>query len=333
MEVRSELRTLQKVGSSLAIYIPKEWCESNKLTKGSKVTLRYTDNFLCIDLEEVGNRKSKVVTFDITPLPEDELKYLIVSLYVIGYHRVKLVSHKKISLPLRRFILSVLRYTPKYSVVEEGENYMVIEEIGGVEDILEALKREFNSVTTVFKYTIEAFEGDHKTLSDYYESINELDDEVDKAQVEVERAAYKLIERPLTSMGKVRYIISAAVISTLLERLSDHLVLLVKEVSDGFANTQKILTYLQEFNNVYKTVLKVVEKITENGYDASNIQNTLSSLIQIIERKRAVRESISKAIYGKGYEVITYHVIRIYGIIADIAEVLVNLLMSIYSPR
>ncbi len=330
-DVRSELRTLQRVGSSLAIYVPKEWCEVNGLTKGSKVILRYAKEFLCIDLGEEGGAGRSAV-LDITSLPEDELRYLLISFYIVGYERVKLTSHKKVNLPLRRFILSVLRYTPDYDVIDEGENYIVIGEVGKVEDILEALKREFNSVTTVFKYTIEAFEGGYKTLSDYYESINELDDEVDRAQLEVERAAYRLVEKPLTNMGRVKYVISAAIISTLLERLSDHLVLLVKEASNGFSDAMKVLTYLQEFNNVYKKLSEVVERITTEGYDSSNTLLTLSTLIHVIERKRVVRENLSKTIYEKGYELVAYHVIRIYGIIADIAEVLVNLLVSLYTP-
>lgn len=332
-EMKSEIRTLQKVGSSLALYLPKEWCEANSISKGSKVTVRYKDDLLCIDIEEVGRVRSKSIVFDITFIPEDELKYLITSFYIIGYERVKLVSTKKISLMLRRLILSVLRYTPKYTVIEEGENYMIIGEIGGVEDVLEALKREFNSVATVFKYTIEAFESDPNALSDYYESINELDDDVDRAQVEVERSAYKLVEKPLASMERVRYIISAAAISTLLERLSDHLVLLVKEASEGFPSSGKVLTYLQESNKVYKTLFDVVERVMRGEYDASKISPTLSSLIHIIERKRLIRENISKTTYEKGYELVTYHIIRIYGIIADIAEVLVNLLTSLYMGK
>ncbi|MCS7108406.1 MAG: phosphate uptake regulator PhoU [Sulfolobales archaeon] len=332
-EIKYEVRTIQKVGSSLAVYVPKEWCEVNNITKGSKVTLRYTNNFLCIDLDETGKVRGKTIDFDITSIPENELRYLITSFYVVGYERVKLISHKKISLPLRRFVLSVLKYTPKYSVIEEGENYMIIGEIGGVEDILEALKREFNSVTTVFKYTIEALESAPKSLIDYYESINELDDEVDRAQVEVERAAYRLIDKPLVGVDKIKYIISASVISTLLERLSDHFVLLIKEVSNGFSNVEKLSEYLHEFSKDYRLLFEVIDKITTKGYDEINIPAILSPLIYINERKRNVRENITKALYEKGHELVTYHVIRIYGIIADISEVLVNLLMSLKPIR
>ncbi|MEM0453092.1 MAG: PhoU domain-containing protein [Sulfolobales archaeon] len=328
-EVKYELRTLQKVGSSLAVYVPKDWCEINNLTKGSKITLRYGNNFLCVDLEDSSKTKGKIIEFDITSLPENELKYLIISFYVVGYERVKLVSHKKISLPLRRFILSVLKYAPRYSVIEEGENYIIIGEIGGVEDILEALKREFHSAATVFKYTIEALSNTSATLLDYYESMNELDDEVDRAQVEVERAAYRLIEKPFSGADRIKYIISASIISTLLERLSDHLVLLIKEASNGFLDVRKLSDYLHEFNTDYKVLFDIVDQITTKGFNTSNIPKTLSSLIHIIERKRVIRENITKALYEKGYELVTYHVIRIYGIIADIAEVLVNLLMSL----
>ncbi|MEL9997231.1 MAG: phosphate uptake regulator PhoU [Sulfolobales archaeon] len=327
--VKSEVRTLQRVGSSLAIYLPKEWCELNKLSKGSKVILRYSDNFLCLELEELSKSVRKELTFDVTSLSEDVLKYLIISLYIIGYDFIKLISRKKISLPLRRYLLSMLRYTSKYEVVEEGENYIVISGVGGTDNVVDALRREFNAVSTVFKYAIEALEGGPKTLDEYYDAMDELDDEVDKTQIEVERAAYKLIERPFIN-SELIHIIPATIISIYLERLSDHLVLIVRELPRDFPNISKLITYLREFNKNYIALYEVFNKIITKSYSTTEINGILEWLIRIIESKRIMREELTKTFQERGHELITYHVVRIYGLLTDIAEVLVDMLTETF---
>jgi len=326
-DIRSEVRTLQRVGSSLAIYLPKEWCEINKLSKGSKVTLRYSDNFLCLELEELSKSVRKELTFDITSLSEDVLKYLLISLYIIGYDFVKLVSRKKISLPLRRYLLSMLRYTSKYEVIEEGENYIVVGGVGSTDNVVDALRREFNAASTVFKYAIEALEGGPKTLDEYYDAMNELDDDVDRAQIEVERAAYKLIEKPYIS-SELIHAISATIISIYIERLSDHLVLIVREVPRDFPKINKLITYLREFNKSYTALYEVFNKINTRSYSISEINHVLEELVRIIESKRVVREELTKTFHEQGHELITYHVVRIYGLLTDIAEVLVDMLIE-----
>ncbi len=329
-EVRSEVRVLQKIGSSLALYLPKDWCERNKLSKGSNVTLRYTDNFLCIDLGGMSKVESTDIVLNITSMPEDVLKYLILSFYIAGYDRVKLVSHKRINLPLRRQLLSILRYALKYNVIEEGENFLVIGKVGEAENMLEALKREFNTVITVFKYTMEALENT-KLLDKYYEAVNELDDEVDRAQVEVERAAFKLIQEPFANVLLLRYVIPATIMSLSLERLSDHLVLLVKEVANGYKNMGELLDYLQKFSKNLQELHDILNDIITGKYDPINIVQTLSKLIRIVEIKRTVREDLSRTLNEPGFELVTYHIIRVYAIIADIAEALINTLAMIFN--
>lgn len=329
-EVRSEVRVLQKIGSSLALYLPKDWCERNKLSKGSNVILRYADNFLCLDLGGMSKVESTDIILNITSIPEDVLKYLILSFYIAGYDRIKLVSHKRISLPLRRQLLSILRYALKYNVVEEGENFMVIGKVGEAENMLEALKREFNTVITVFKYTMEALEN-AKSLDDYYEAVNELDDEVDRAQVEVERAAFKLIQEPFTNVPLLRYVIPATIMSSSLERLSDHLVLLVKEAANGYKNMDKLLHYLQEFNKHFQELYDILNNIITGKYDPINVIQTLSKLIHMVESKRIVREDLSRTLNEPGFELVVYHIIRVYAIITDIAEALINTLAIIFN--
>ncbi|MEM1970350.1 MAG: hypothetical protein QW422_05790, partial [Sulfolobales archaeon] len=92
----------------------------NNLTRGSKVRVRYVDRFLCVETEREEKREAVI---DLDDILDADLKYALISLYVLGFDRVRLSSKKKISLAIRRHIISLLNYTPGYEIVEEGENF------------------------------------------------------------------------------------------------------------------------------------------------------------------------------------------------------------------
>lgn len=326
--LRSEVRTLQKVGGSLALYLPKEWCEANNVSKGSKVNLRYTDDFICIDVDRPGRVRNVVV--DVAPLLEGELKYVLISLYILGYDYVKFVSSRKINLPLRRYLTSSLKYTPDFKIVDEGDNFITIKRVGEAEDLVKALTREFNAVSTVFRYASEALEVGNDLWS-YYDAIEELDTEVDRARVEVERTAYKLTERPYLNPLRLRYIISSVIISKLLERLADHIALFINELeSVGKELREDALQLLEELSSRYEELKKVFDEyyLERISLKMDEIAPVISKLVYIIEGKKAFREVPAKVFHKPVNELLIYHVIRIYDYITDIAEVLVNILLD-----
>lgn len=326
--IKSEVRSLQKVGGSLALYLPKEWCEANNLLKGSKVNLRYTDEYLCVDVDKPTRSRHLVV--DTTSLLEGELKYVLISLYILGYDYVKFVNNKKISLPLRRYIVSCLRHTPDYKVVDEGDNFITIRRIGEGEDLIKALIREFNTVSTVFRYAIDALEVG-KDIWSYYDALEELDTEVDKARIEVERASYKISEKPYLNPIRYRHVISSVMISKSLERLADHITLFINEFErpgeDLRNNASQIL---KELKSKYEELRDIFEgfylrRHSDGFKDATQI---ISKLVYIIEGKKSFRDLPARMLQGSANELIRYHLIRIYDYLTDIAEILINVLVD-----
>ncbi|MEM2376747.1 MAG: PhoU domain-containing protein, partial [Sulfolobales archaeon] len=330
--LRSEIRALQKVGGSLALYLPKEWCEANNLSKGSKVNLRYTTNFICLDVDVPD--KSKSLAIDTSSLLEGELKYVLISLYILGYDRVKFLSNRRISLPLRRYITSSLRYTPDFKISDEGDNFITIKRIGEGEELIKSLTREFASVSTVFRYALEALESD-KDLWYYHDAVEELDTEVDRARVEVERTAYKLTERPYSNPAKLRYIIPSVIISKLLERLADHIALLISELENSDKELRKNVSQtLKELENTYEELKKIFGEyyLRRGPLGVDDIAPIISKLVYIIENKKAFREASIKSFHELSNELLVYHIIRIYDYITDIAEVLINVLLDSLEP-
>ncbi|MCS7109075.1 MAG: phosphate uptake regulator PhoU [Sulfolobales archaeon] len=326
--IKSEVRTLQKVGGSLALYLPKEWCEINNVSKGSKINLRYSDDFICLDVDRP--EKVKGLSIDTTSLLEGELKYIIISLYILGFDYVKFTSNRRISLPLRRYLVSSLKHTPEYKVVDEGDNFITIKRVGEGEDLIKALIREFNIVSTVLRYALEAIESG-KDFWDYSDAVEELDSEVDRARTEVERAAYKLTEKPYLNPLKMRYVIPSVLISKLLERLADHIVLLISELEKPPNELRRsLLELLNELNSNYEGLRKVFEDHfpSKQIISIEDVGPTISKLVYIVEGKKKFREVVIKTLQGISSELVMYHVIRIYDYLTDTAEVLINVLVD-----
>lgn len=327
--IRSEVRALQKVGGSLAVYLPREWCDMNKLEKGSKVNIRYTNDFLCIDIDKPSEIKG--ASIDVSSLLESDLKYILISLYILGYDHVKLTFGRRISLPLRRYVISSLRYTPEYRVVDEGDNFITLKRVAEGGDLIKALRHEFNSVLTMFRYVLESLQ-DGKDLISYVDAIEELDDEVDRARVEVERAAYKLTERPYLNVSMIRYVIPSVMISKYLERIADHLVSLMDEIGKitNSINKEVMLELLRELNVKYDELKKLFEEyyFSEIHLKKGDIISIVSKLIYIIENKKGFKDAILSRVSTSHSGLLSYHIIRIYDYFTDIAEALINALID-----
>ncbi len=324
MEVRQEVRSLQKLGGSLALYLPKDWCDENGLEKGSKVVVRYAGRALVV---EAGESERREATVDLDAILEGDLKYILISLYVLGFDRIRLLAKKRISLPTRRFVLSLLSYTPGYEIVEEGENFVDVAIIREVSDPVEALLRELNSVSTVFRYSIEALERVPDIPSEYVDAVEELDSEVDRAWFEVERALYKAADRPHSRLYGVRILVPLLLVSRYLERLTDHLVQLIREVYEARLQQPDLALQVRDLSAAYHEVAEVFKSVVSSRESVRGFDPVVK-LVNFIESKKSFRRSIVPRLRREGGILAAYHVMRIYDYITDIAEVTTNVIID-----
>lgn len=324
MDIRQEIRSLQKLGGSLALYLPKDWCDRNGLDKGSRVIIKYSERFLAVEID--GESKQEA-TVDLDDILDGDLKYVLISLYVLGFDKVRLVSKKRISLTSRRFILSLLGYTPGFEIIDEGENFVDIAITHEIEDPAIALHRETNSVSTVFKYAIEALERAPNIPEEYVDAIEELDNGVDRAWFEVERAVYKNMGRARWKYAESRSLIPLLLVSRYLERLSDHLVQLVQEMRTSSIQQYDIIMQIRSLLISYHDTIKSFKAVLE---ERSRIKDTnlITKLINVIENKKSYRHNVIPKLRKEGGILIAYHVTRIYDYITDIAEVVINVIVD-----
>lgn len=324
MNSKQEVRNLQKLGGSLALYLPKEWCKRNNLEKGSKVVIKYWERELCI---EIGRKRERETTVDLDEVFEVDLKYVLISLYVLGFNRVRLTSKKRINLAMRRFVLSLLNYTPGFEIVNEGENFLDIAITRESDDPDKAISREFNSVLTVFKYSVEILKTAPNIPDEYVYAIEELDNEVDRAWFEVERTVYKNVESPHPKHIESRLLIPMLLVSRYLERLSDHLIQLIQEVHTSSIQQYDTIAQITSLLLGYNDTIKAFKTILEERKSVRDV-DTITKLINIIESNKSLKHSVIPKLRKEGGTLVAYHVMRICDYITDIAEVVVNVIVD-----
>ncbi len=322
--MRQALRSLQKLGGSLALYLPKDWCDENGLRRGSKVVLRYWGKTLIVEAGEGERREASV---DLDAILEGNLKYVLISLYILGFDRVRLLSKKRIGLSMRRYILSLLSYTPGYEIVEEGENFVDVAIIREARDPTEALLREFSGVSTVFRYSIEALERTPAVPEEYIDAVEELDSEVDRAWLEVERTIYKVAERPLSRLHEMRLSVPILLVSRYLERISDHLVQLVREVLEAGLQQPDLPLQVRDLSAAYHEVAEMFKDAVRSRGSAGSIDSVVR-LTSFIENKKSFRRGVVPRLRREGGLLAAYHVMRVYDYITDIAEVTMNVIVD-----
>lgn len=329
MEVRQEVRSLQRIGGSLALYLPKDWCDANKLEKGSRVVVRYWGRSLVV---EAGGSERREATVDLDSILDGDLKYILISLYVLGFDRVRLLSRKRVSLSTRRFVLSLLSYTPGYEIVDEGENFIDVAITREAEDPVEALLRESNGVSTVFRYSLEALERAPGIPDEYVDAVEELDSEVDRAWFEVERALYKATDRPLPGPYGARMLVPLLLVSRYLERLSDHLVQLVREVREVGLQQPDLVQQVRDLSEAYRELAEVLGSVVRTRGGPGGL-DYVAKLASFIENKRSFRRSVVPRLRKEGGILAAYHVMRIYDYLTDVAEVAMNIIIEDFYRR
>jgi virulence-associated protein VagC len=340
----SEIRAVQMIRDSYVIYLPKDWCEKNFIRKGSRVYIRGLGKRLMI---EPITTETKTVEISIDDIDEETLRYILISLYILGYKSLRIYSKKNINIDERKKLRILLRHLKGFEIYEEGRNYIIIREVAEKSDLRSMLIKEFNSVSfllSMLKDYAELLEEPnrpeemHKRFDIDIEDVEELDTEIDDARLEIRRLYNKILTDLSIDPGVDQRILSMLIsISNILERIGDHASESVKYILEkrfSVEDIKKLREVINEImrhfiyvNNYLETVLKNIfdTKITE---DVPDVKKIIADLSKIINVKKSFREKLLKELSFPD-EIFRYHLIRIYDYLTDISEYLIDILVEL----
>jgi len=317
-----EERRVQEIRGSYILYLPKDWCRDLGISRGSRLLIRRSGSKLIVEPSET-ERFRVYADIDIENIDERSLFHILVALYIAGAEQIKLTSRKPLSSDVRRMIVSYLRYIPGFGVFDEARNYVVLREIRRSSGLGIIARRIANNSRILFEKVISLYSGSESQDED----LEELDNEIDVIRREAERLFNTMLIN--LSVGEEAGGLQRAYILVqivrLLERISDHLVALVSIASSTTPNDrEKIYGVLSNMYGYYRDIDRLIEinpvnrggeKPKSLGEDAREI---IARLVYLIDRKESIHSMISSARIGS--DIASYHIMRIYDYITDIAE-------------
>jgi len=343
----SEIRNVQEIKGSYTLYLPKEWCSINNITKGSRVIIKGSRRRLMI---EPADKAEEKINLRIDEFDERSLKYILISLYVLGYKNIRLESKRNIDLRTRRDIRSILRLLKGYEIYEEGRNYVVIRETISRTDLEQLMRKEFNSLFFLLKllreyvekkvYAKERDSEDTKQFTDM--DLEELDTEIDISRLEIRRIYSKILTDLSIDPGiDPRVLSNLIMISNILERIADHVVEALRIImSKEFPETlsEKILEILDEVDKASIVINNYLDKLLKEIFDresqkriSEELEVTFKNLVDLIETKKMFRERIRGGLSEN--PLFEYHITRVFDYMTDIAEYIIDIYAELYISR
>ncbi|MEZ0290878.1 MAG: PhoU domain-containing protein [Sulfolobales archaeon] len=337
--VISEVRIVQEIRDSYVIYLPKEWCKNNNITRGSKILLKGRDKRLSLEplVEE-----DKIHDIFLEDFNERIVKYVLISLYVLGHRSIRLIFKRPIATKDRRVLKNILRLLKGFEIYEEGKNYFIIREISGLSELRHAILKEFNTVLNLIETLEEILSTYNERLEDIkiqdiLDSLEELDTEIDISRLEIKRLFNKILEDLSLDPGIDHKILTGLVfISSILERIGDHIVSVIRIVGEKNIRSQDLsdsLKYIKKTSNVISRDLDIIFRALQSEdyskYLKERLILLLEELTEIIDLKSKFREEIYSNI-GVDKELLSYHIMRVFDYLTDIAEYLIDILIEIY---
>ncbi len=119
-------RSLQRIGSSILVSLPKEWIDANKLDKSAQVEIEITQNNLSIRTQQ-SKRPSKEIKISY-PLPKGEnVVPNITGAYLLGYDIIRIKGKSPISVADRESVRASMRRLVGMEIVDEDASNISVQ--------------------------------------------------------------------------------------------------------------------------------------------------------------------------------------------------------------
>jgi len=162
-------KLVQQGESTLMVSLPAPWIKSNKLEKGSEVSITPLNNDLLISSKGENYKSETALT--LTGTTESSVRTIITNAYRSGYDRIKVNYSDKSQFNFLEHVVKTKLVG--FEVVSREKDYCIIENITepAEEHFDNMLNKILYNIEEMFTVTAEILQG--KEPSDNYESIEE----------------------------------------------------------------------------------------------------------------------------------------------------------------
>ena len=279
-------RSLQRIGSSILVSLPKEWIDANKLDKSAQVEIEITQNNLSIRTQQ-SKRPSKEIKISY-PLPKGEnVVPNITGAYLLGYDIIRIKGKSPISVADRESVRASMRRLVGMEIVDEDASNISVQFLLDETSVnpQNILKRMSSIALGMFADVISSLKSGDKTN---LQTIPNRDDEINRQYFLLVRLIRSTImDTRLAGIFNLENIdiLDYRIAANTLESAGDTLV----ELSQSLIDVNLSKTDLKKIYDFTKDM----EEIQTKSID-SFISNNRSLAIEAITLQRKNSEKISK---------------------------------------
>ena len=279
-------RSLQRIGSSILVSLPKEWIDANKLDKSAQVEIEITQNNLSIRTQQ-SKRPSKEIKISY-PLPKGEnVVPNITGAYLLGYDIIRIKGKSPISVADRESVRASMRRLVGMEIVDEDASNISVQFLLDETSVnpQNILKRMSSIALGMFTDVISSLKSGDKTN---LQTIPNRDDEINRQYFLLVRLIRSTImDTRLAGIFNLENIdiLDYRIAANTLESAGDTLV----ELSQSLIDVNLSKTDLKKIYDFTKDM----EEIQTKSID-SFISNNRSLAIEAITLQRKNSEKISK---------------------------------------
>ena len=279
-------RSLQRIGSSILVSLPKVWVDANKLDKSAQVEIEITQNNLSIRTQQ-SKRPSKEIKISY-PLPKGEnVVPNITGAYLLGYDIIRIKGKSPISVADRESVRASMRRLVGMEIVDEDASNISVQFLLDETSVnpQNILKRMSSIALGMFTDVILSLKSGDKTN---LQTIPNRDDEINRQYFLLVRLIRSTImDTRLAGIFNLENIdiLDYRIAANTLESAGDTLV----ELSQSLIDVNLSKTDLKKIYDFAKDM----EEIQTKSID-SFISNNRSLAIEAITLQRKNSEKISK---------------------------------------
>jgi phosphate uptake regulator len=331
----TEIRKVQKTGGATYIVsLPKDWVEENRIKPGDGLAIRRMED-ASLQIIPPGTREKKTAAEAKIGISQGDDPYKIarkvISLYLVGYNVIHIVSETKIT-PIQREVIKnyVREKLVGAELIADSPSEMTIQVLLSYPElsVKDALRRMFLIASSMQKEAISALEKLDRGAA---EEVIRLDDEVDRFSMYVIRQIKLAVQDPRSikeiGLRNARDCLGYRLIVKSVERIADHAALIAekvklinkpldKEVLRGIVNMSAFANALVEKSvlALFKEDYDIAEGIIVEKERAKSMEEKVAKLALEIPREDSINVRL-----------ITESLRRIAEYSSDIAEIVLNL--------
>jgi len=338
MKRGEDIRRVQLTGkSTFIISLPRRWADEVGIKKGEPITIiEQNDKSLLLLPKEVKNpprvTKKRIEIASRTSVGSIIRK--IISLYLVGYNTIKIVSKENMITPVQRRIIKdeIRRKLMGTEVITDSKSELILQVLLSYSQLSvgDALRRMYLITASMHNDAMSSLED---LKHDLAQEVIKTDDEVDRFSFylirQLKAALSDIIILSEIGLNTPRDCLGYRLITKSVERIADHAVNIAKNVLKiEEPINQKILNKLVQMNKFSNlTFEKAITSLFKKDYALADnlieqkkkIEIEEKEALKLISREKLDIETLSSL------RLIVESTIRILEYGSDIAEIVLNL--------